>query len=244
MDHLAQEPGAGVRSADRRQDLGPEAGRYRVRRVEPPSRRAPVQPVAHDLGDVVQDRGLLVVQDDELVMPLERGEVPAGRIAAEPLGGRRARAAAQRRLERRERTADVIEHPVQDDPQAPAARLGDQVVEVLLVPQPGVDLEVVNGVVPVGLGGEHRSEQQARATELDGIVQPPRQLPQPVPDGLLGRRLGLLGSGEAQRVHVPEDGMLGPRRHPSTIAAAGPIPLPSGSSAWSRSARAGSRAGR
>ena len=126
----------------------------------------------------------------------------------------------------RPRAADVIEHTIKDDPQAAAAGLGDQVVEVILVTQPGIDLEVVDGVVTVGLGGEDRPEQQARAAELDGIVQPPRQLPQPVPDGLPGRRLGLLGSGEAQRVHVPEDGVLGPRRHPSTIAAAGPIRLP------------------
>src|SRR5581483_8753922 len=71
-------------------------------------------------------------------------------------------------------------------------------------------------------GGEHRPEQQSRAAELDGIVQPSRQLPQPVPDRLFSRRLGFLVSGEAQRVHVPEDGVLGPRRHPLTIAVAEP----------------------
>jgi hypothetical protein len=48
------------------------------------------------------------------------------------------------------------------------------------------------GVVAVGLGGEDRAEQQARTPELDRIVQPALQLPQPVPDGLFLRQLRFL----------------------------------------------------
>jgi uncharacterized protein (DUF362 family) len=57
----------------------------------------------------------------------------------------------------------VIEHPVEDDAQAAPGGLRHQVVEVVLVTEPGIDLEVVDGVVAVGLGGEDRAEQQARA---------------------------------------------------------------------------------
>ena len=104
----------------------------------------------------------------------------------------------------------MVEHPVEDDTQAAAAGLGHQVVEVVLIAEPGIDLEVVDGVVAVGLGGEDRAEQQARAAELDRIVQPALQLPQPVPDGLLRRQLRLLRAGEAERVHVPPDSVIGP----------------------------------
>ena len=210
VDHLAEEPRVRVRVPDDRQHLGPEAGRHRVRGVEPPSRRAPVQPVGHDLRDVV----------DEPRAP--RG--PGRRAADGPrtwrtrrprrrtgTTGRRAnRGRRQRGLERRERAADVVEHPVQDDTQATTASLGHEVVEVVLVAEPGIDLEVVDGVVAMGLGGEDRAEQQARTAELDRIVQPALQLPQPVPDGLLLRQLRLLRTGEAERVHVPPDSVIGP----------------------------------
>jgi len=151
-----------------------------------------------------------VIQDDELVMALERGVLAGRGVVPEPPGGRRTRAAGQRGLERRERAADVVEHPVQDDAQATLASLCDQPVDVVLIAQPGIDLEVVDGVVAVGLGGEDRAEQQARTAELDRIVQPALQLPQPVPDGLLLRQLRFLRTGEAERVHVPPDSVIGP----------------------------------
>jgi hypothetical protein len=83
-------------------------------------------------------------------------------------------------------------------------------VEVVLITEPGIDLEVVDGVVAMGLGGEDRSEQQARTAELDRIIQPALQLPQPVQDPLFLRHLRLLRAGEAERVHVPPDGVIGP----------------------------------
>ena len=89
--------------------------------------------MGHDPDDVVEHLGLIVVEGDELVMALERLVVPAVGIAPEPPGGGRAGAPGQRGLERRERTADMIEHAVQDDPQAAPAGGGDQMVEVLLV---------------------------------------------------------------------------------------------------------------
>jgi hypothetical protein len=56
----------------------------------------------------------------------------------------------------------------------------DQAVEVGVVAEPGVDPEVVEGVVAVRRGGEDRSEQQPVAAQLDHVVQPRRQLRQPV----------------------------------------------------------------
>ena len=148
-------------------------------------------------------------------MALERGEVTAGRIAPEPLGGGRARAAAQRRLERRERTADVVEHPVQDDAQAAAAaprRSGGR-------SPPGRRAWGRSGSGRWCRNRGSRRRRPARAAGPSSRARrhspATRQLPQPVPDGLFGRRFGLLGTGEAQRVHVPEDGVIGPRRHPA-----------------------------
>ena len=75
----------------------------------------------------------------------------------------------------------MVEHAVEDQPQAALVSGGDQRVEVALVAEPGVDPEVVDGVVAVGLRGEHRAEQQAVAAELDRVVKPRFQVPQPVP---------------------------------------------------------------
>ncbi len=81
-------------------------------------------------------------------------------------------------------------------------------VEVLLIPEPGIYSQVVDGVVTVGLGREDRSEQQARAAKLHRVVQPSLQLPQPVPDRLPHRQRCLLRAGEAQGVNVPPDNGL------------------------------------
>jgi hypothetical protein len=104
----------------------------------------------------------------------------------------------------------VVEHPVENDAQATACRLGDQVVEILLVAEPGIDREVIHGVVAVGLGREDRSEQQARAAESGRVIEPSGQLPEPVPDRLLGRQRRLLRTRETERVHMPPDNVIGP----------------------------------
>jgi len=124
------------------------------------------------------------------------------------------RAAVQRRLERGEPAADVVEHPVQDQPHAPRVGGRHQRVEVVLVTEPPVDPEVVHGVVAVRLRGEDRPEQQPVAAEFDRVIQPRRQPPQPVPGRLVRRQRRLLRAGEAERVHLPQDGVISPGRHP------------------------------
>ncbi len=125
VDHFPDEPSVGMRFPHPGQDLGPEAGRHRVRGIKPPSRRTPVQPVDHDLGHVVDHLGLFVIEGDKLVMALEGLVVATHRIAPEPPGRGPACTVGERGLKRRERTADVVEHPVQDDAQAPPAGLSD-----------------------------------------------------------------------------------------------------------------------
>ena len=59
-------------------------------------------------------------------------------------------------------------------------RLGDQVVEVGVVTEPGIDAVVVGGVVTVGARGEDRPQRDARCPQLDGVVEPVGEPPQPV----------------------------------------------------------------
>ena len=77
-------------------------------------------------------------------MALERRETVAA--LAEP----RVVATRERILVAGEVGADVVEHAVEQDPQATPAGLGDQVVEVGVVTEARVDPVVVGGVVAVG----------------------------------------------------------------------------------------------
>ena len=104
----------------------------------------------------------------------------------------------------------MVEHPVEDDAQAAPGGFGDQAVEVLLIAEPGIYLEVIDGVVAMGAGREDGPEQQARAAKLDRVVEPSAQLPQPVTDGLPRRQRRLLGIRETQWVHMPPDSVLSP----------------------------------
>jgi len=214
VDHLPEEPGLGERFSHRGQRLGPELRLDRVGGVEPPPAGTAAEPVAHHLGHVGEHRGLVVVELDELAVPFEDREVAGVRPALEPAGLRRRRSPGERRLERREPAPDVIEHPVQDQPQATLASRGHQRVKVGVVAEPRVDAEIVGGVVPVGLGREDRSQEQPAAAELDRVVEPRLELPEPVPDRLVFRQRGPLRAGEAKRVHMPQDGVISPGRHP------------------------------
>nr|BFE80638.1 hypothetical protein GCM10020093_032390 [Planobispora longispora] len=104
----------------------------------------------------------------------------------------------------------MVEHPVQEHAQAPVAGGGDQPVEVGVVAEPGIDAEVVDRVVAVGLRVEDRAQLQARAAQLDGVVEPVLQVPQAVPYRLGGGEGGGFGAGEPERVHVPPDRVVGP----------------------------------
>jgi len=72
-------------------------------------------------------------------------------------------------------------------PQAALVGSGDQPHQVVLVPQPGVDAEVVGGVVAEGLRGEHRPEHKALDPERDRVVEPGIEQLQPM---LIGAHSG------------------------------------------------------
>jgi hypothetical protein len=105
----------------------------------------------------------------------------------------------------------VVEHAVEEHPQA--ARVGrlDQPGEGVGVAEPRIDAQIINGVVAVGVRGEYRAERDPGRAELDGVVQPVDDPVQPLTDRPAGITLGF-GPGEAQRVDLPPDHVLHPCR--------------------------------
>ena len=99
--------------------------------------------------------------------------------------------------------------PDEWEQQVEAARAAtrDEVVEVLVGAEPRIDAVEVERVVAVGLRREDRPEQQPGGAELDGVVEPVEQPPQP-------RRRGVLAPdrrpAEPERVDVPPDRVVNP----------------------------------
>ena len=89
----------------------------------------------HHVDDVVDDVGVVVVQRDETVVPLERLETLAA--LAEP----RVVATRERFLVAGEVAADVVEDAVEQDPQATPTGLGDEMIEVGVITEARVDPE-------------------------------------------------------------------------------------------------------
>jgi hypothetical protein len=83
---------------------------------------------------------------------------------------------------------------------------------------------VVDRVLPVGLRGEDRAEQQPVAAKLNGVVKPRGEMRQPVPDRLVPGQRGPLRAGETERVHVPQNGVIGPRHEPQATRSPGAPP--------------------
>ena len=110
----------------------------------------------------------------------------------------------------------VVEHPVEQDPQAAVVRGGDERVEVGVVTEAGIDPEVVGRVVAVRLGREDGPEQDAGDAELNGVVQPGGELPQPAVLAAGGMR-----ADEAERVDLPPHGVFDPVRLTHGIAPRG-----------------------
>lgn len=92
----------------------------------------------------------------------------------------------------------MVEDAVQQDPHPALGGPLDQLGQVLLGAEPGVDAEVVGGVVAVGLGGEHRSQGEAVAAQREEVVEPVGQHRQAVARRLARGQGGALGSEEAE----------------------------------------------
>lgn len=136
-----------------------------ISRVEAPAVGAAAQPVRHHLDGVVDDGGVVVVEGDQPVVAFERVKAPG--TSAEPARGDvvLGSLAVARKIH-----PDVVEHAVEQDAQAASVRLGDEVVEIGIVAEPGIDAVVVGGVVTVCARGEDRAQRDAGRPEFDGVV--------------------------------------------------------------------------
>jgi hypothetical protein len=111
-----------------------------------------------------------VVERDELAVALEAPVGEAVRpvaleVEAKPLALARGGTVPEDVGERGERARDVVEDPVQHDPQIARVTGVDQTAEVVLVAEPLIDAERVDRVVAVRQRREDRREQDAAAAE-------------------------------------------------------------------------------
>ena len=98
----------------------------------------------------------------------------------------------------------MVEHPVEKHPDPARAGGVDERHQVGLIAQAGVDGEEIQGVVSVGVGGEHRAEQHRVAPEFHHVVQPLFEDGQAVCQLLgLAREDGRTGGAEG--VDMPDD---------------------------------------
>lgn len=173
--------------------------------------------MGHDAGDVVGDLGLPVVERDETVVALERAQV-----RVEPLPVRGRLALGRHIGERPETASDMVEDAVEQDPDAPLGRRVDEPSQVVLAAEPWIDTVVVDGVVAVRLGREHRTEREPVAAEPDEMVEPAFEPCQPRRRGGAARQGLAFGAGEPERIGVPPDGVIRPAhaRLPTRIAGA------------------------
>ena len=214
MDHLTHDVDIGEPLPHLGQYPRPERRWHGVGRVQAPAVGARGEPVAHHGDDVLGDGGLVVVERHQHVVALERR--PAAVVGTpEP---RRLRAARLGRHEGRELPPDVVEHPVEQHPQATVVRGGGQRPEVGFVTEPRVDAEVVGGVVAVRARREHRPQRDTGRTELHGVVEPVDDPTEPV--GERDSDAVALRADEAQREDVPPDRVFHPVRfHGPTLSA-------------------------
>ena len=128
----------------------------------------------------VEDLRAAVVQGDELPMTFEGpvGE-PVAAVAreVEPKPARiwRSRSVGQYISEAREVSTDVVEHAVEQDLQVAIVACLDEGGKIVLVPQPLVDPEVVNGIITVRHRHEDGSQHDAATAQAPNMVQPSQE---------------------------------------------------------------------
>ncbi len=204
VDHLADEIRLGVSGPDPAEHVRPEVGRDGVRRVEPPAVGAPVEPVAHHVHDQVAHPRRGVVEPQQRVVALEdvepRLSLRVGAAHDVPVLDRTGAGV--------EVPADVVEHAVEQHPEAAVVGLADEGVEVLVGAEPAVDPTVVGGVVAVRRRLEDRTERDAGGAQRHRVVEPADEVGEPPPTRPVGA--GGVGSGEAEGVDLPPDGVAHP----------------------------------
>ena len=175
--------------------------------------------MAHHACHVVGHDRRIVVQRDQICVALERGVCRdifaiVGPGEPEPPSCRCARATRDGLLEHGERPADMVEHPVEQDPQPPVVSGADEPVERGVAAQPGIDPVVVDRVIAMGGGLEYRAERDSSGTEICRIVQPRTYAVEPAAAVAIGP--SSVGAGETKRVDQPPQR----RRDPGWLGAA------------------------
>jgi hypothetical protein len=104
---------------------------------------------------------------------------------------------------------DMIENAIKHDMQTAPSSLRDQPVEISFIAEARIDPEVVNGVIAMCRRYADRPEQQARCSESDSMVQPVDNVIEPVTN-LIARDHGAFCPNKAQRINMPEQGVVDP----------------------------------
>src|ERR1700724_3064854 len=96
----------------------------------------------------------------------------------------------------------MVEDAVENDPQTTAVCGFDQLIEIGVVAETLINPEMVDGVVTVRGRGENRPKQEPGRAEVDGVVQPRRDVTEAVGDA---RPVGCPGFGacKSKRIDVP-----------------------------------------
>ena len=168
----------------------------------------------HHVADQLDHVGTGMVQPDEVVaaFEVEPRRRAGAEVDVEPACVEGVRVC--KRLDQlREVGGNVVEDPIEQYSDAPVVAGLHEVIEVGIVAQPGVDPEVVEGVVAVAAGREDRTQRQPVAAQHDQVVEPRLDPPEPMAGPRLGR--GLFGRAHhAERVDRIPDDLIGPLRCP------------------------------
>src|SRR5882724_1880840 len=119
------------------------------------------------------------------------------------------RAIGERALKQRMLPADMVEHTVEYDTQPKAMCGFDERVEIGFIPEPLVDLKMIDRVVAMRGRRKHRTEQDAGNTEIHRVIQPPDKMLETMHDAGASGSLAL-GADEAERIDLPPDRPLDP----------------------------------
>ena len=171
-------------------------------------------PVFHSIENMRHHGGIAEIELNKLEMPLPalipEAVVIAGiavKIGIEPVlvGGIPFFLANIPEL--RKAASDMIEHAVEHDADALCVQCIDDLSEVLVRAEAGVDFFVVAGVIAVGIGLEHRRKIHSIAAGFGNVVNPVQHLQDAMCfDAVIAERR----SAESQRINLVEYGLAAP----------------------------------
>ena len=113
----------------------------------------------HHIGDEPHYLFRVMIEFRQFGVPLEPAIVHSPARISRDVEHRLVAVAGERVPKRRERAPNMVEHAVEHHADAPVTACIDQPVECGVIAEPRIDAIVVDRVVPVGLGREHRPQQ-------------------------------------------------------------------------------------